>query len=161
MKRLFFTAFLIISISSVAVARVFVASGKSFTALGDYKIEIADKPFAIDGKEYKTYIISYQNSPLELTVFIRKGNNCQNYIVLSEKLSIQYVCNDNYFGVEKFDKSARRDGFITSDEALNRAEYFRQKVLCQGRQSEVLNIQLIASFFPMLLEEPGELFAII
>ncbi len=154
MKRVFFTALLILAISSAAIAREFVASGKSFTALGDYKIEKADKPFTIDGKEYKTYIISYQNSPMELTIVIRKGNNCQNYLVLSDKLSVQYVCNDSYFGVEKFDKSARKDGFITSDADLNRAEYFRQKVICQGRQGEVLNTQLIASFFPMLLKEP-------
>jgi hypothetical protein len=156
MKRLFFTAILIIAISCAAVAREFVASGKSYTALGDYKIEKADKPFTMNGKELRTYVISYQNYPMEITVVIKKGNNCQNYIVLSDKLSIQYVCNDSYFGVEKLDKSARKEGFTTSDAALNRTEYFRQKVLCPGNQGEVLNTQLIASFFPMLLKEQGE-----
>lgn len=153
MKRLLFITLLIIAIGSTAVAREFITSGKSFTALGDYKIEKADKPYTIDGKEFMTYIISYQNSPMEVTVVIREGKNCQYYLVITDNLSIQYVCNDDFFGVEKLDKSARKEGLITSNSALNRNEYFRQKVLCPGKEGEVLNTQLIASYFPMLIKE--------
>ena len=153
---MFFAALLIIVLSAASFAREFVASGKSFTALGDYKIEKADKPVVIDGEELKTYIISYQNSPMEVTVVIKKGDNCLNYIVLSDKLSIQYVCNDDYFGVEKIDRSLRKQGFSTTETALNRTEYFRQKVISPGKGTEVENAHLIASYFPMLIKGTEE-----
>jgi len=153
MKRMLFAALLIIAISSTALARDFVASGKSFTALGDYKIEKADKPFTMNGEELRTYIISYQNSPMKVTVVISKGKNCQNYLVLSDKLSVQYVCNEYYFGVEKLDKSTIKGGYATSDDALNRSEYFRQKLICHGKNGEILNTQLIASYFPVLIKD--------
>jgi len=149
---MFFAALLITALSAESYAREFVVSGKSFTALGDYKIEKADKPVVINGEELKTYIISYQNSPMEVTVVIKKGDNCLNYIVLSDKLSIQYVCNDNYFGVEKIDRSLRKQGFSTTETALNRTEYFRQKVISPGNSSEIENTHLIASYFPMLIK---------
>ena len=156
MKRMFFAALLIIAISTASFAREFVASGKSYTALGDYKIEKADKPVTISGEELVTYIISYQNSPMEVTVVIKEGVDCLNYIVLSDKLSIQYVCNDNYFGVTKLDRSMRKEGFSTSDAALNRTEYFRQKVISPGKNGEVENTHLIASYFPMLIKDTEE-----
>jgi len=159
MKRMFFAALLIMVISSAALAREFVAGGKSFTALGDYKIEKADKPVIINGQELKTYIISYQNSPMEVTVAIKKGDQCLNYVVLSDILSVQYVCNESYFGVEKLDKSLKMEGLSTSDVNLNRTEYFRQKVLTHGKNGEVFNTQLIASYFPMLIQNSEDIVA--
>lgn len=159
MKRMFFAALLIIVFSSASFSREFVAGGKSYSALGDYKIEIADNPVIIKGEELKTFIISYQNSPMEVTVVIRNGKNCKNYIVLSDKLSVQYVCNGNYFGVEKLDKSLAKDGYKTSEEALNRSEYFHQKVIAPGKRGEVDNAHLIAAFFPMLIKSTEETIA--
>jgi hypothetical protein len=152
MKRMFFAALLIIAFGSASFSREFIAGGKTYSALGDYKIEIADNPVVLNGETLKTYVISYQNSPMEVTVVIQKGKKCKNYIVLSDKLSVQYVCNENYFGVEKLDKSLEKEGYATSDEALDRSQYFHQKVLAPGKRDEVENAHLIASFFPMLLK---------
>jgi hypothetical protein len=152
MKNLIFTALLLAAFSSASFSREFVACGKTHSALGDYKIELADNPVIINGQECKAFIISYQNSPLEAKVVITKGKNCKNYVVLSDKLSIQYVCNENYFGVEKLDKSLEKDGYTTSDAAINRTEYFHQKVLAPGKRGEIENTQLIAAYFPMLLK---------
>ena len=69
------------------------------------------------------------------------------------KLSVQYVCNGDYFGVQKLEKSLEKDGYATSDEALNRSEYFHQKLLIQGRQDEIEATKLIAAYFPMLIKE--------
>ena len=153
MKRMFIAVLLMIAFSTAAFTRDFVASGKSYTPLGDYKIEKADNPFVIKGKEYKTYIITYENSPIEVTLVIMKGNDCQNYVVLSDKLSVQYVCNENYFGVKKLERSLNKQGFVTSDNTLNKTEYFRQKVITNGQNGEVFNAQLIASYFPMLIKD--------
>ena len=151
MKRITFAALLLVAFSSASFSREFVAGGKTYTTLGDYKVEIADKPVTINGEEFKAFVISYQDSPLEITVVIRKEKRCKNFIVLSEKLSVQYVCNENYFGVEKLDKTLAIDGYSTSEAALNRSEYFHQKVICSGNGSDIGNTQLIAAYFPMLI----------
>jgi hypothetical protein len=153
MKKLLFAGLLIIAFGTAAFSREFVASGKTYSTFGDYKIELADNPVTLNGEQLKTYIISYQNSPMEVKVVIKKSKNCKNYIVLSDKLSVQYVCNGKYFGVQKLDKSYEKDGMVTSEEALNKSEYFHQKLLIPGKQPELDNTKLIAAYFPMLIKE--------
>jgi hypothetical protein len=152
MKKLFFAALLTVAFSTASFTRELVAEGKTNSAFGDFKIEIADNPVTINGQEFKAFVISYKNSPLEVKVAVKKDRNCKKYIVLSEKLSVQYVCNESYFGVERLDKSFEKDGYTTSDESLNRSEYFHQKVLSTGQGSEVDNTMLIAAYFPMLIK---------
>jgi hypothetical protein len=159
MKRIIFAALLLVAFSSASFSREFVVGGKTHSTLGDYKIEIADNPVTINGEEFKAFVISYQDSPLEITVVIRKEKKCKNFIVLSDKLSVQYVCNENYFGVEKLDKKLAIDGYSTSEAALNRSEYFHQKVICSGTGSEIENTQLIAAYFPMLINSNDKVLA--
>ena len=153
MKRMFFAALLIVAFSSASFSKEFVAGGKTYSALGDYKIEVADNPVIINGEELKAYVISYQNSPMEVKVVIKKDKKCKNFIVISDKLSVMYVCNGDYFGVRKMDKSLQIAGLTTSDEALNRTEYYHQKVIVQGKQDDVEATQLIAAFFPFLIKD--------
>ena len=149
---MFFAAILIIAFSAASFAREIVAEGKTHSALGNYKITLAENPVTINGEELKAFVISYENSPLEVKVAIMKDVDCKKYLVLSDELSVQYVCNANYFGVERLDKSFAKDGYTTSDEALNRSEYFHQKVLTAGQGPELDNTMLIAAFFPQLLK---------
>jgi hypothetical protein len=151
MKRVFFAVVMMVAMTTTAFTREFVAEGKTHSALGDYKIEIADNPVMINGQEYKAFIISYQNSPMEVKVVITNGKNCKNYVVLSDKLSVQYVCNEKYFGVQMLDPSLANDGLATETASLNKGEYFHQKVLATGKRGEVENTQLIAAYFPMLI----------
>ncbi len=152
MKKMFLLALLTVAFGSASFSRELVAEGKTYSALGDYRIEIADNPVIINGDEIKSFVISYQNTPLEVKVAIRKERDCKKYIVLSDKLCVQYVCNANYFGVERLDKSFEKDGYTTSDTFLDRNEYFHQKVLTSGPTSDIDNTRLIASYFPMLLK---------
>jgi hypothetical protein len=89
---------------------------------------------------------------MEVTVVVCKERKCKKYIVLSDKLSVQYVCNANYFGVERLDKSLEKEGYRTSDSGLNRAEYFHQKVLGPGQITELDATRTVAAFFPLLLK---------
>lgn len=159
MKRVFLAVVLVTAFCTASFAGKVVAEGKTFTPLGDYKIETADITVPVKGQECKAYIISYENSPMEVTVAICKDNKCKKYIVLSDKLSVQYVCNDRYFGVEKLEKAFEIDGYKTSDKELNRSEYFHQKVITPGRTSELEATQLIAAYFPMLLNTTSEAIA--
>jgi hypothetical protein len=153
MKRIFFAALLIVAFSSASFSREFVAEGKTYTALGDYKIKLANNPVTLNGVQLKAYLITYENSPMEVKVAIMKDKKCKNYIVLSDKLSIEYVCNGDYFGVQKLGKSFEKDGISTSDEALNKSEYFHQRLIAQGKQDEIEATQLIAAYFPLLVKD--------
>lgn len=159
MIRIFVTAVLMLVLSTASFGRKLVAEGKTHTALGNYKIELADNPMTVKGEDHKAYVISYENTPMEVTVVICKEKKCCRYVVLSDKLSIQYVCNKDYFGVQKLGDTFEADGFKTSEAALNRGEYFHQKVLCSGQGNELDNTRLIAAFFPMLLNETSDIVA--
>lgn len=149
---MFFAAVLTLAFSVASFSSELVTEGKTNTSLGNYKIEIANNPVMINGKEFKTMVISYQNSPLEVKVAVVNDSNEKKYIVLSDRLSVQYVCKANYFGVERLDKSFEKAGYLTSDDSLNRSEYFHQKVLSSGEGCELDNTRLIAAYFPMLIK---------
>jgi len=151
MKRVLLAGFIMLALSTASFAKDLVAAGKTNTIVGDYKIEVADKPVIINGEELKTFVISYQNSPLKVTVAVKNEKGCKNYIVLSDKLTLQYVCNGKYFGVEKLDNSYSIEGFSKTEAALNRSEYFHQKLILPGLREETENTQLIAAYFPMLI----------
>ena len=153
MKRMILSVVLVLAISAVSFGKKVVAEGKTYSALGDYKVQTTDNPIQMKGEDCKAYVITYENSPMEVTVIVCKEKNCKKYVVLSDKLSVQYVCNANYFGVEKIGKEFEAEGYKTSDSALNRSEYFHQKVLGPGMGTELDNTKLIAAFFPMLLNE--------
>lgn len=156
MKRVILSAVLAIALCTASFAGKVVAQGATYTALGNYTIETADNPLFVKGEECKTFVISYENSPMDVTVAICKDRKCKKYVVISDKLSVQYVCNENYFGVEKLDKAFEKDGYKTSDSEMNRSEYYHQKVLTPGKRGELEATQLIAAFFPLLLNNPTE-----
>ena len=88
MKKMFFLALLTVAFGSATFARELVAEGKTNSALGDYRIEKADNPVIINGEELKAFIISYQNSPMEVTIVIRKGKTVR--IILFFPTSFRY-----------------------------------------------------------------------
>jgi len=151
MKKMLIAGFLMTIISTASFSREFVAAGKTHSSMGDYRIEMSDKTVTINGEELKAFIISYQNSPMEVQVVIKKDKKCKNYLVFSDKLSVQYVCNGEFFGVQKLDKSLEKEGYNTSDAALNRSEYFHQKLIVSGQTNEIENTKLIAAYFPLLI----------
>ncbi|HNW56652.1 MAG TPA: hypothetical protein PLR88_02090 [Bacteroidales bacterium] len=153
MKRILFAALLLVAFSTALSARELVGSGPTHSSLGNYKIETAD-PVTINGEQLKAYTISYENSPMTVTIVVRKDKECKKFIVLSDKLSVQYVCNENYFGVQKLDKSLEKDGYKTADASFDHSEYFHQKKLAPGKREEVENAHLIAAFFPRLMTSP-------
>lgn len=159
MKRVFLTTVLILAVTLAASARKFVTEGKTYSPLGNYKIEIADNPVILKGKELKAFVISYENTDLEVTVAFEKTKNCMNYYVLSPALSVKYVCNGDYFGVAKLGNELEKEGYGTSEGSLNRSEYFHQKVLCQGVNCDLDNSRLIAAFYPMLLNNQENILA--
>jgi hypothetical protein len=161
MKVMILTTVLTLMLSTVSFAGKIVAEGKTYSALGDYRIELADIQVPLNGTDCKAYKISYENTSMDVTLVVcnDKAGKCKKYVVLSDQLSVQYVCNDLYFGVEKLDKSLQAEGFSTSDSGLNRAEYFHQKVIGVGHQDEREATRLVAAYFPFLLNDSQQITA--
>ena len=159
MKRIILAAVLILAVSIASYGRKVVAEGKTYSALGNYKIEIDTKSMMINGKEHKPFVITYENSKMEVRVAIDMDKNSKIYYVISDNLSVQYVSNRNYFGVEKLSPDLEKEGYKTSDAALNRLEYFRQKAITTQEGWRRDNTALIAAYFPMLINNIESLLA--
>jgi hypothetical protein len=161
MKKMILLTVLLAAVSTVSFGQKVVAKGQTFTAMGDYRIEALDEPSPLAGSNCQVYLIKYANSELDVRVVVCKEKHCRKYLVLSDKLSVQYVCNQNYFGVERLDQKYEKDGYLTSDSNLNRMEYFHQKVLGPGQKTELEATQFIAAYFPLLLKPVESLTAAI
>ncbi|MCK7534552.1 MAG: hypothetical protein MZV63_27855 [Marinilabiliales bacterium] len=74
-----------------------IVKGESNTSFGSYTIEVCDQPMMLAGEELKCYLISYENSPVTVKVFVDKDKNCKNYVVVSDDLSVMYTCNGKLF----------------------------------------------------------------
>lgn len=159
MKRVVLLIILVLAFTMSSFARKFVAEGKTYSALGNYKIEVADNSVMLKGQELKTFVISYENTNMEVTVAVEKTKKGMTYYVLSPELSIKYVCNGQTFGVAKLGEELKEDGYRTSDSALNRSEYFHQRVLSSGGNCDLDNSKLIAAYYPMLLNNSDNVLA--
>jgi hypothetical protein len=151
MKRRVLITVLIFAISVASFARKFVAEGKTYTVLGNYRIEIADNPVILKGKELTAFVISYENTNMEVTVAFEKNPKGMTYYVISDNLSVKYVCNRKFFGVARLGKELEKDGYRTSDSELNKTEYFHQKIISTGSNCDLDNSKMIAAFYPMLI----------
>ena len=161
MKRIILISGLIFAIclSSYGIGRKFVAAGNTNTPLGKYKIEVDDKYMMVNGIEHRPFVISFENTDMEVRVAVTMERGCRKYYVLSDNLSIQYVSNRHYFGVEMLDSELENDGFRTSAEALDRVEYFHQKAITGGERWRRDKTPLIAVFYPQLINNTEEILA--
>ena len=151
MKRIVLTFVLITAVCFGSFARKLVREGKTNTSFGKYKIEVDDGYMMVNGKQHKPYVITYENSNFEVRVAIDMEKGKKTYYVLSDVLSVKYVSNRQYFGVEKLGNELEKDGYTTSESALNSEQYFHQKVLTSRQGWRRDNTGLIAAFYPMLL----------
>ena len=151
MKRIFLAVLLFAGIASLSFGRV-IAKGDSNTSFGKYTIEFCDQPQSLIGEEMKCYLITYENSPVTIKVFIDKEKKCKNYVVVSEGLSVMYKCDGMYFGVNKVDPKFKEAGIVTDDALLDRGDYFHQKVIARGITQEFDATRLIASYYPALIK---------
>lgn len=154
MKRIILLALFAIAVCLSSYARKLVAEGNTYSPLGKYKVELDDRYVKLNGFEHMPYVISFENTDLEARVFITIEKGCRKYYVLSDDLSVQYVSTRFYFGVEKLDKELETEGYTTSDPALNRSQYFRQKAITRGNKWKKNKTTLIAAYFPMLIKDP-------
>jgi hypothetical protein len=161
MKRILSLAIVATLLGTAGFAMDPVARGKTNCSLGNYVIEKASDPIMVNGNALETFVVSYENSNISLTVAVDETDkNCTSYLVQSDRLTMQYDCNGKYFGVKTVDKKYRKDGFITDKEQLNRSQYFHQKVITQLEKSKIDHVKLISVYFPQLVNDYEEVFAV-
>jgi len=152
MKRIIVVLVLFAGVAAMSYGKV-TLKGESNTSFGAYTLEAIDQPLTLAGETVKCYLLTYENSPVKVKIYVDKEKNCKNYVVVSDDLAVMYSCNGKYFGVNKVDKKYKTDGISTEDNHLDRTSYFRQKVITQGITEEQDAALLIASYFPMLIKE--------
>jgi hypothetical protein len=153
MKKRVLISILIAAMTVTAFGRKFIMSGRTFTELGGFTVELLDETTMIGGKALPTYEIIYENSPFVVTIITDETKEGTNFLVISEPLSVQYVCKNGYFGVEKLDPKYATSGYSTSFAAMNRSEYLSQRVLTRGGDCQGESAGLIGAFFPVLIKE--------
>lgn len=151
MKKVVLVLLLTIILIPSGIAQTLIFNGDSFTKFGKYNIEIAEKPFILNGKELKTYLIKYENAGFTVLVTTDNIGDEIRFLTISDALSVQYVSHQKYFGVEKIDQKYVSSSLNTLDSSMNRVEYFRQKVLTSWDVNELEKIKLIAAYYPALL----------
>jgi len=159
MKRIILISGLMVAVCLSSYGRKFVSAGDSHSPLGKYRIEVDDNYMMINGSQHKPYVISFENTSMEVRVAVTMERGCRKYYVLSDNLSLQYVSNRHYFGVQLLDGELEKDGFRTSTASLNRAEYFHQKALTGGEKWRRDKTPLIAVFYPQLISNTEEILA--
>jgi hypothetical protein len=153
MKRILLLLVLFAGVAAMSYGRV-VLKGESNTPFGSYTIEVCDRPLNLAGEDLKCYLITYENYPDVVKVYVDKDRRCKNYVVTSDELSVMYTCNGEFFGVNKVGKKYHCVGLKTDDAKLDRSNYFHQKVILRGGPTEELDAaMLIASYYPALIAE--------
>jgi hypothetical protein len=155
MKRIILTALLILAITSASFATRVIAKGNSFTPQGSFTIEAADQPLVLNNVPLDTYVVTYETG-YSLRIAVEKDKKCWRYITVSDDISVQYVCNANYFGIEKLDSKYDGSAIATSYDSMNWNSYYHQRVLGPGTSDLVDCMKLIGAYFPDLLKSKSE-----
>ena len=133
-------------------AGISVAQDNSYYMPAEFVIMKSNQPIISNARILKTYDIIYKDSGLKARIAVDDSNRkCKKYLVVSGDFAIQYSCNGSVLGAQKVEEGYIEDGIPATDERLNRAEYFKQKVLTQVKKEEMEQIELISVFFPRLL----------
>jgi hypothetical protein len=151
MKRFFLTAAVILTISLASIGNTLVARGESNSEFGAYKIEALNDQLFLNDRQLDKYQITYANSDLKVIVAVDKLKQGEKYYVLNEKFPVQYESNGNHFGIKLLDKAFAAQGYSTTFENANRGEYFHQKVLINEASNTNARLNLIAAYYPGLL----------
>jgi hypothetical protein len=155
MKRIILSALMILAITSASFATRVIAKGNSFSPQGSFTIETADKPMVLNNVPLDTYVVIYETG-YTLTIAVEKDKKCKRYITVSDDLSVQYICNANYFGIEKLDSKYDGSAISTGYEKMDWSSYYHQRVLGSGDNSSIDCMKLIGAYFPDLLKSKTE-----
>ncbi|MBN1821839.1 MAG: hypothetical protein JXR31_14690 [Prolixibacteraceae bacterium] len=148
---LFFTVFCLGVQAKVKDAKAI--TGSSLSAFGKYSVELSDIPMKLDGKEVKTYELTYENAERSVMIGVLPERNCTNFILKTDMFEIEYVCNKGIFGVKKIQKEYANISKDVNEAVLDKVGYYAQRVITQNPKTEEELLGLIACYFPALVKD--------
>jgi hypothetical protein len=114
----------------------------------------------IEGEALRSYEIVYENSTDTLIVAVDDSRKkVTRYLVISDELVVEYICNKKAFGVQIIDDEFEKEGFYTAREMIDPVEYYRQRFLCAKPVNETECLCLISVHFPKLLRDFNSIYA--
>jgi len=158
MKNVFSLSTVFIAAFAVAFAGQVVIKGKTNSPLGVFTVEKSDELISIDGQDLETFIIYYENSDKQLKVAIDKDKKCKKYLVCCEDMSIQYVCREDYFGIEKLDNRYLKEGYKTNAHKINQGAFYHQRIITREDKTDRNCLGLIAVYYPQLIRNYEQVF---
>ncbi len=154
------SAFIISSLTFAGEVKAPVAQGNTNSELGIYTIDKAEQFEMIKGECLRAYRIWYENSPDSLTVAVEDcKDGITRFLVISEDLVIEYICNKDFFGARLIDERFEAEGYSTCIQNLNKREYYHQKVISQKPMTEIEYLSLISVYFPRLIKDFNKIYA--
>ncbi len=125
--------------------------GQSNTEMGKYEIVESEISIEHKGKTLETYTLCYENCTKKMFIGIEKQKDCKNFIVVIEDMKIIYTCNNGVFGTKKLPK--QKSTSLSIDDAIDRQQFYYQKVITKKPKTEKELLALIACYYPQLINE--------
>ncbi|NMC39653.1 MAG: hypothetical protein GYA43_00545 [Bacteroidales bacterium] len=92
MKKVLMISVMLAFVSTICFGEKVVAKGATYSPFGNFKLIKVDELFPFMGKDCQTFVIKYDNTPLKVRIIVCKEKKFRTYLVLSDKLSVQYTC---------------------------------------------------------------------
>ncbi len=126
-------------------------TGNSQTVLGAYQITELE-PETIKKETLRKFQLTYENGNAPITIYLNERSKCNDYIVRSNVMEVQYVCNKQGFGATTVNSKfslypEQTNNMFHSTEALG-----YQSKITDGEISIEKALGLIACYYPSLLK---------
>lgn len=146
---------LLISLFTVAAKESGSAliSGQSLTELGQYSVHISPETLKFGDEALKTYQLTYANSDSPILIGVKKTKKCMNFIVHTDKIEVEYVCNKHVFGVKRIEQAYQTIPTDAINKMIDNADFYTQRVISQNPKTEEELLGLIACYFPSLVQD--------
>jgi len=126
-------------------------TGESNTQMGKYTIEKSNNQIEHKGQLLETYSLKYEYCEKKLLIGIEEEKGCKNFIVQWNDMQIIYACQKGIFGAKRLPK--QKSTQIAINEAIDRQQFYFQKVITRKQKTEKQLLALIACYYPQLINE--------
>lgn len=146
---------LMISLFTVAAKEkeTSLINGQSLTELGQYSIRLSHETLKFGDEALKTYELTYANSNSPVLIGVKKTKNCMSFIVHTDKIEVEYVCNKHVFGVKRIEQAYQTIPTDAINKMMDNADFYTQRVISQYPKTEEELLGLIACYFPSLVQD--------
>jgi hypothetical protein len=134
-------------------------SGNSQTLLGTYQITELE-PEIVNKETLRKFQLTYENGNAPITIFLNERTKCKDYIVRSNVMEVQYVCNKQGFGATTVNSKFSMYPEQTNELFLSTEALGYQSKITDGEISIEKALGLIACYYPSLLKNMQNITAV-